>query len=83
MYSTDPADWASHNREEAVNYILSKLAQKEYKSSYDNEIFNRLKFDLTNKCYKHKIDNVHENKTRISDLILQELLFNDYTLLLN
>ena len=62
-----------NDRNEAINHIISecsKLAQKEYKTTYDWvgkvihwEMYKKFKFDHTNKWYMHNPAPVLENET--------------------
>ena len=52
--------------DEIVNHIISKLVQKEYKSTYDwvhRELCKRLKFGHADKWYMHKPEYVIKNET--------------------
>ena len=61
------------DRDETINHIISecsKLAQKEYKTRHDWvgkvihwEMYKKLKFDHTNKCYTHNSASVQEKDT--------------------
>ena len=59
------------DRGETINHIISKLAQKEYKTWYEWvgkvihwELCQKLKFDQTNKCYMYNPESVMKNETQ-------------------
>ena len=58
------------DRHETINYIISKLAQKEYKTKHDWmdkvihwELCKKFKFDHTNKWNMHNPESILEKKT--------------------